>query len=52
LLQRLERDKAKDYVLPKFGDFKITLVSGVFFAISEIVCTRLFYVLFLPWCKV
>jgi len=48
----LERIKPKDYILPKFSDFKLSLISGLFFAVSEIVGSRIFYVAFLPLCKV
>lgn len=41
----------KGYVFPDISDMKMTAIASVFFALIEIVFRKIFYVIFVPYCK-
>ena len=41
-----------DYVFPKLQDFWVTGVASVVFALIELICKKVFYIVLLPLCKV
>ena len=50
-IQEKKANAPKGYIFPSFSDMKITLVSSVIFAILEISMRKLFYFIFIPFCK-
>ena len=41
----------KGYKFPNIRDMDLMLYSAVFFAAIEFICRKVFYVMFVPYCK-
>jgi hypothetical protein len=50
-IKEKKENAPKGYEFPSINDMKITLVSSVIFAILEISMRKLFYFIFIPFCK-